>query len=156
LVRRSRRGLLHDAVHAQRLPRLPGQRDQHGRRGRVRDTPLGLKPGGFSKLPLSYRRPFLASVLASTHNPSRLPSPGSDTWELQASGTSENLATMAIATAGVCEGFTSASPRLATVRRRPSFVPSWFYPAEVFPAGTANHEFPKNQPSVHGSIFDLN
>jgi hypothetical protein len=33
------------------------------------------------------------------------------------------------------------------VLARPSFlVPSWFYPAEGFPAGTGNHEFPKNGP----------
>ena len=33
------------------------------------DTPHGLKTGGFSELPLSYRNPFLACVHASTHNP---------------------------------------------------------------------------------------
>jgi hypothetical protein len=32
------------------------------------DTPLGLKPRGFSERTPSYRRPFLASVLASTHD----------------------------------------------------------------------------------------
>jgi hypothetical protein len=36
---------------------------------RVRDTPPGLKPGGFSEMAPSYRNPSLAGVPASTHEP---------------------------------------------------------------------------------------
>jgi hypothetical protein len=44
---------------------------------------------------------------------------------------------------------------LATMGRRSIFVPSWFYAGKGFLPATANHEFPKNAPSVRGSIFNL-
>src|SRR5262245_56794460 len=48
--------------------RMPTLSSSHAAR-LLSDTPPGLKPGGFSELPPSYRPRGLACVLASTHDP---------------------------------------------------------------------------------------